>query len=97
MKSTKTAPKTGPDLSPEGKVRQMIALSLCVESVYDADSLDRWPSLDLVEAVVICERALGLGEIDDDKLLACKTIGDLVDIINAPARSQDGMDVRSQD
>lgn len=80
MKSTKQAPSTAPDLTPEARIRQILALSLHEESVKDADSLTLWSSLDCVEAVIACERQLGIPEIDDDLLLKCKTIGDIVEL-----------------
>lgn len=78
MKSTKHAPSTAAELTPEGHIREIIAFSLGEGSVSDSDLLDRWTSLDCVEAIVCCERDLKIPEIEDEKLLKCMTIGDLV-------------------
>ena len=66
------------DLSQHDRIRALLAFSLCVDAVYDEDLLDKWSSLYCVEAVVACERAFGVAEIEDDELLRCRSIGDLV-------------------
>jgi hypothetical protein len=81
MKSTKSLPRTEADLSLEGHIRYLLALSLCVDSVADSDPLAMHASLDVVEAIIICERDLEIPEISDDKLLKCETIGALVGVI----------------
>lgn len=86
MKSTKHAPQTAAEPTPEDRIRQIIALSLCESEVRDNDPLERWTSLDVVEAIVVVERDLGIPEIDDGLLIKCLTIGALVGVINAATR-----------
>lgn len=79
MKSIKTAAVIDPiDLSPEARIRHILAFSLGEVSVSDSDPLEKWSSLDCVEAIVCCERDLEIPEINDDLLLKCKMIGDIV-------------------
>jgi hypothetical protein len=42
-----------------------------------------------MEAVVACERHLGLGETDEDRLMKCETVGHLVAIFNVPISIQE--------
>ena len=81
--SMKVAPTPAADQTPAGHIRDLIAFSLCEDQVQDTDLLGKWSSLDVVEAVVVCERALGTGEIDDERLIRCRTVGDLVRIFDA--------------
>ena len=85
MTSARTKPVAhiAEDATPADRVRTLLAFSLCVDSVRDEDSLDIFPSLDVVEAIVVCERALGIPEIDDERLLKCQTIGRRVGVIVA--------------
>ena len=68
------------ELSPADQLRTLMAVALDVDSVSDRDRLDQWPEIDQMEAVVLCERHLGLGETNEDRLLKCRTVGDLVAI-----------------
>jgi len=70
------------DLAPEVRIRQMLAFSLCEENVSDADELSRWSSIDCVEAVIHCERSLGIAEVSEEKLIECATVGALVAMIS---------------
>ncbi len=87
MKSTRTSPVAiiAEDATPSDRVRGLLAFSLCVDSVNDDDLLALWPSLDLVEAIMICESALKIPEIDDGHLLRCSTVGKLIGVIVASA------------
>lgn len=85
--STKSAPSI--ELSLPDRLRVLIAAAFDVESVRDQDRLDQWPSLDFMEAVVACERHLGLGETDEDRLMKCETVGHLVAIFNVPISIQE--------
>ena len=76
--SLKLSPITPADLSPQDRIRHILAFSLCMDKVSDSDLLAQWPSLDVTEAVVCCERELKIPEVDDELLLRCLTIGDLV-------------------
>ena len=87
MTSARTKPVAliSEDATPTDRVRTLLAFSLCVDHVSDDEPLDKFNSLDLVEAVVVCERTLGLKEIDDERLLKCQTIGRRVGVIVAGA------------
>ncbi len=87
MKSTRTPPAAiiAEDATPTDRVRSLLAFSLCVDSVNDDDLLALWPSLDLVEAIMICESALKIPEIEDEHLLRCSTIGKLAEVIVSSA------------
>ena len=69
----KVAPTLATDQHPADYIRDLIAFSLCEDRVQDTDMLSRWSSLDCVEAAIACERALGTGEIDDERLIRCRT------------------------
>ena len=82
MKSSRTpAAILDPSLSPQDRIRTLLAFSLCVDSVQDTDPLTLWSSLDLTEAVIVCERDLKIPEIEDERLLKCLTIEDLTEVI----------------
>ncbi len=72
-----TPPAIPAEPSPEDRIRQLIALSLCEAKVQDADLLSGWSSLDIIEAAIEIETAFQISLPDDD-LLELKTIGDLV-------------------
>ena len=79
----KVSPTLAADQTPAGHIRDLIAFSLCEDQVQDTDMLSRWSSLDCVEAVIAVERTLGTSEIDDERLIRCRTVGDLVRIFDA--------------
>jgi acyl carrier protein len=79
LKASPTLPAT---TDPAARIREILAFSLCENAVADNDLLSKWSSLDVVEAVVACEQALGIPEIDEDRLIRCKTIGDLIRIFS---------------
>lgn len=75
MKPDPTLPAT---LTPEESIRAILATALSVDEVRDEDLLDPHASIDVVEGVVRCERHLSITEVDEDRLLRCLTIGDLI-------------------
>lgn len=78
-----TSPDT--DLSPQDQIHRIFTDALDVDYLDHGSLLDIWPSINLMEGIVLAEHAGGLPETDEDLLLRCRTIGDLIEILTPDA------------
>lgn len=85
MKSLKCTTSPDTDLSAQDQLHRIFADALDVDSLDHGSLLNIWPSINLMEAVILSEQAGGLPESDEDSLLRCRTIGDLIELLTPEA------------
>lgn len=81
MKSTKSTTSPDTEFSLQDQIHRIFADALDVDSLDHGSLLDTWPSINLMEAVILSERAGGLPESNEDALLRCRTVGDLIELL----------------